>query len=234
MRPSPDPAYDTDKTAINYGNLYGIKVSQNINTDQFAWYGSVFYLGYLLCAWPAQNVLQRFPVSRRGCRRSLQTGRTMGVVCFFWGITCASMAGVKNFAGGMVNRFILGCLESAVTPGLGLMTPLWWTLREQPSRHLSWYCFNGVASIIGNLTSLCVKPLSAADRSGLGHVVNSAVPTWALIFITFGSFTSLWGIFLFFYLPDSPASARFLKEEQKIIAVRRIAGNRVSTLPFPH
>jgi hypothetical protein len=33
---------------------------------------------------------------------------------------------------------------------------------------------------------------------------------------------------LFFFLPDSPASARFLNEEQKIIAVKRIASNRVS------
>lgn len=38
-------------------------------------------------------------------------------------------------------------------PGLGLMTPLWWTLEEQPVRHLTWYCFNGVAGIIGGLVS---------------------------------------------------------------------------------
>lgn len=63
-------------------------------------------------------------------------------------------------------------LESAVTPGLGLMTPVWWRLHEQPIRHLTWYCQNGVASIIGSLVSY-----------GLGHATSSAVSTWKLIFI---------------------------------------------------
>lgn len=31
---------------------------------------------------------------------------------------------------------------------------------------------------------------------------------------------------MFFYLPDSPASARFLNREQRIIAVKRVAANR--------
>lgn len=43
-----------------------------------AWYASVFYIAYLLSAWPASILLQKYP-----------TGKVMGVVCFFWGIVCA-------------------------------------------------------------------------------------------------------------------------------------------------
>jgi hypothetical protein len=114
------------------------------------------------------------------------------------------------------------------------MTPLWWKLNEIPVRHLTWYSFNGWAGIVGDLVSY-----------GLGHATNSKVPTWELIFIVslplplfqtqpltsqvFGSFTSLWGIYMFFFLPDSPPSARFLDEKQKIIAVKRVAENRTGT-----
>ncbi|KAK8844009.1 hypothetical protein IAR55_006802 [Kwoniella newhampshirensis] len=196
-----------DKTALNYGNLWGMRAGLHVSTSQFSWFASAFYLGYLVFAWPGNILLQKYP-----------TGKVMGSIVFLWGIVCACTAACHNFAGGLINRIILGCLEAAVTPGLGLMTPMWWKLEEQPVRHLTWYCFNGVASIIGSLISY-----------GLGHVTSTKVPTWALIFITFGSFTSLWGIYLLIFLPDSPASARFLTEDQKIIAVKRVAQNRTGT-----
>ncbi|WVQ81140.1 hypothetical protein IAT38_003262 [Cryptococcus sp. DSM 104549] len=196
-----------DKTALNYGNLWGMKAGLNVTTAQFSWFASAFYLGYLVAAWPSNVLLQKY-----------STGKVMGAVAFIWGIVCACTAACHNFAGGLLNRIILGALEAVVTPGLGLMTPMWWTLEEQPVRHLTWYCFNGVAGIIGSLVSY-----------GLGHSTSAKVPTWALIFIVFGSFTSLWGIYLLIFLPDSPASARFLNKQQKIIAVKRVARNRIGT-----
>lgn len=42
-----------------------------------------------------------------------------------------------------------------------------------------------------------------------------------------GAVTTLWGIYLFFMLPDSPVNARFFDERQKAIAVKRVAENRV-------
>ena len=32
-----------DKVALNYGNIYGLKASQNITTAQFAWYARCIY-----------------------------------------------------------------------------------------------------------------------------------------------------------------------------------------------
>jgi len=66
-------------------------------------------------------------------------------------------AACRSFPGALVNRVVLGALEACVTlvfpwafdivdltplcrPGLGLMTPFWWRLQEQPLRHLSWVC----------------------------------------------------------------------------------------------
>lgn len=45
--------------------------------------------------------------------------------------------------------------------------------------------------------------------------------------------TTLWGIYLFFMLPDSPVNARFFDERQKAIAVKRVAENRVRSHLFP-
>ncbi|KAJ7486670.1 major facilitator superfamily domain-containing protein [Mycena latifolia] len=196
-----------DKTALNYANLFGIKADLHITTAQFSWFASIFYIGYLVSAEPMTWMLQRYP-----------TGRVLGVICFLWGIVVMTTAASRSFAGTMVNRFILGALESCVTPGLGLMTPFWWRLDEQPVRHLTWYCFNGVAGIVGDFLAY-----------GLGHATGSKVPRWALIFLVLGAMTTCWGVFLFLVLPDSPAMAPFLTQRQKTIAIKRVAENRIGT-----
>ncbi|KAJ7633841.1 hypothetical protein DFH06DRAFT_1336924 [Mycena polygramma] len=125
------------------------------------------------------------------------------------GIVVMTTAASRSFTGTMINHFILGML----VPGLGLMTPFWWILDEQPVRHLTWYCFNGVAGIFGDFLAY-----------GLGHATNSKVPPWALIFLVLGA---VWGVFMFLTLPDSPVFASFLSQRQKTIAVKRVAENRV-------
>ncbi|KAJ6511684.1 MFS general substrate transporter [Mycena vulgaris] len=196
-----------DKTALNYANLFGIKGDMHVTTAQFSWFASIFYIGYLVSAEPMTWMLQRYP-----------TGRVLGTICFLWGIVVMTTAASRSFAGTMVNRFILGVLESCVTPGLGLMTPFWWKLDEQPVRHLTWYCFNGVAGIVGDFLAY-----------GLGHATGSKVPRWALIFLVLGALTTCWGIFLFLRLSDSPAVAPFLTQRQKTIAIKRVAENRIGT-----
>ncbi|KAJ7197771.1 major facilitator superfamily domain-containing protein, partial [Mycena pura] len=147
----------------------------HITTSQFAWFASIFYIGYLVSAEPMTWMLQRYP-----------TGRVLGTICFLWGIV--------------------------VIPGLGLMTPFWWKLDEQP------YCFNGVAATVGDFLVY-----------GLGHATNSKVPPWALIFLVLGALTTCWGAVMFLTLPDSPVFARFLSQRQKAIAIRRVASNRTGT-----
>ncbi|KAJ7197770.1 major facilitator superfamily domain-containing protein [Mycena pura] len=196
-----------DKIALNNANLFGIKTDLHITTSQFAWFGSIFYIGYLVSAEPMTWMLQRYP-----------TGRVLGAICFLWGIVVMTSAASRSFSGTMAIRFILGVLEACVTPGLGLMTPFWWKLDEQPVRHLTWYCFNGVASIVGDLLAY-----------GLGHTTNSKVPPWALIFLVPGALTTCWGAVMYLTLPDSPVFARFLSQRQKAIAIRRVAANRTGT-----
>lgn len=48
------------------------------------------------------------------------------------GIILMSMAAVKNFAGLMISRFILGVFESVIFGGFGLIVAMWWKKEEQP------------------------------------------------------------------------------------------------------
>ncbi|KAH8925192.1 MFS general substrate transporter [Atractiella rhizophila] len=211
-----------DKTALNYGNLFGMKKDLHVNGDQFSWFASAFYLasrttlllnvadenqGYLVSAYPTTLLLQKYP-----------SGRVMGAICTVWGVVVCTTASCRSFGGALANRIFLGALEAAVTPGLSLLTPMWWTLQEIPVRQLTWYAQNGVAGIIGGFLAY-----------GLGHANNASVPSWALIFLTLGGFTVFVGLCILIFLPDSPASARWLSSHQKTIAIKRVAGNRTGT-----
>ncbi|KAF9036441.1 MFS general substrate transporter [Hymenopellis radicata] len=166
-----------DKTALNYGNLFGMKADLHVTSAQYSWFAGAFYFGYLVSVEPSTWLLQRLV-------HAYHTGKIMGSVCTIWGVV--------------------------VIPGLGLMTPFWWRIREQP------YCFNGVAGIVGGFPAY-----------GLGHVTNAAVPSWALIFLVYiGSYYYCLGIYILLMLPDSPVTAPFLDDRQKAIAIKRVAENK--------
>ncbi|RDW65147.1 hypothetical protein BP5796_09839 [Coleophoma crateriformis] len=83
-------------------------------------------------------------------------------------------------------------------------------------------CAVGFASLLGGLITY-----------GIGHA-HSSVANWRLIFLVCGGITIVWAVVIYFVLPDTPASASFLTERQKMIAVERLRQNRtgVKTTKF--
>lgn len=59
---------------------------------------------------------------------------------------------------------------------------------------------------------------------GLGHI-QGAIRNWQLLFLFWGSVTMLYGVFLVFFLPDSPLRFRFLSEEERILVVNNVKTN---------
>ena len=54
------------------------------------------------------------------------------------------------------------------------------------------------------------------------------------MFIFFGLFTVLFGISLWWILPDSPVTASFLTEREHLIAVERLKGNKTGVKNSHH
>ena len=62
----------------------------------------------------------------------------------------------------------------------------------------------------------------------MGHITGTKIESWAYIFLVLGLLSILTGIGWMF-MPEVPTKARFLTEEQKVIAVRRVAENMTGT-----
>ncbi|GAA5978939.1 hypothetical protein JCM10908_002743 [Rhodotorula pacifica] len=196
-----------DKTALNYAKVFGMDKAMKLTGNQFSWAASIFYVGYLVAQEPAAFLIGRY-----------KANHVLGITCVLWGVCVISMIGCKNFATAMVNRFFLGFFEAAVTPGLSLMTGFYYMRSEAPLRQTIWYSSVGWGGMIG---SLMAAGIEKANQSSL------AVPKWELIFIVLGAITVAWGVVLYFFLADGPSNAFWLKPEQRILAVARVASGGV-------
>ena len=75
---------------------------------------------------------------------------------------------------------------------------------------------NGAQQIVGGLLAYCFSLL------GRGRAITG----YQAIFITYGTFSVFWGLFVVWYLPDSPMRAKCFSEEDKRLMVERVRTNQ--------
>ncbi|KAI4869612.1 MFS general substrate transporter [Hypoxylon rubiginosum] len=195
-----------DKTSLGYSSVYGIIPDNKLQGQDYSWASSIFYFGYLVAEYPGIAIIQRFPVAK-----------FLGVNVVLWGAILMTTATCSSFAGLATVRFLLGMVESTISPGFVAVTGIWWTRQEQAGRSALWISFLGVGSFVGTLLAY-----------GIGHI-QSSLSTWKYIYLILGALTIVWGLLFTFFVPDGPASVKWLNEDEKVIAVQRVIENKTGT-----
>lgn len=190
-----------DKTTNSYASVMGLRQDLHMQGDMYSWAGTAFYLGYLFFEFPASALLQRFPVSK-----------TVSVFIIIWGFLLC-MHAVPQYAGFIALRTLLGIFESAVTPAFVILTSQWYRKEEQFLRTSCWFACNGFGAIMGG-----------AIAYGLATRTYS-IESWKILFIVTGLMTIVTGFIVMAHIPDTPAQAWFLTEEEKVLVVERIRDN---------
>ncbi|KAI9497507.1 major facilitator superfamily domain-containing protein [Zychaea mexicana] len=190
-----------DKSTLGYAGIMGIYEDTGISHNQFAWLGSVFYVGYLVVQIPNQYCLQRLPISKY-----------LGTIFVVWGISLALTALAHNFAQLAGLRFLLGFFEGTTYPAMFLLIATMYRRSEQ----IVWYSFmfmcNALCGAFGGLVAYGV-----AYMHGL-----KGMSSWKWQFIIWGCLTVVAGVLYFFFLADKPKSRWFFltPEEEKIVDAR--------------
>lgn len=73
----------------------------------------------------------------------------------------------------------------------------------------------GVVNILGSLLSY-----------GLAHIASNTLKSYQVIFLFCGLLTVVFSVVVFIWLADSPMKARFLTQEEKVIAIERLRMNQ--------
>ncbi|KAJ5788192.1 Major facilitator superfamily domain general substrate transporter [Penicillium paradoxum] len=196
-----------DKTTLSYANVMGIKDDLNLKGDQYQWLASLFYFGYLAWEYPTNRLLQRLPL-----------GKYSAACILIWGVILCCFAAVKNYSGAIAIRFMLGVFEAGVTPGFALLTSQWYTKREQGSRVNIWFSFNGVGQIFGGVVAYGIA--AGTEKHG------SAIDPWKIVFLVTGLLTVCLGLVFLWIVPDSQLNARWLSEEDRVLAIARVRVNQ--------
>jgi len=139
------------------------------------------------------------------------------VISLGFGICSLGTAFVDNFAQAAGVRFLLGVFEAGMMPGIAYYLSRWYRRSELTFR-LSLYIV--MAPLAGAFGGLLASGILQLDSVG-------SLKTWRMIFIVEGVITCGLAIISFFTLTDRPASARWLTEEEKDMAIARVKAERV-------
>jgi MFS family permease len=169
------------------------------STARLSWATSLFYFGMLAGLYPMTFALQRFNL-----------GRILGGVVILWSLICMLTAAVTTHQGLYVQRFFLGFVESIIPTGFMCIVSSYYTQQEQALRQSWWFSSTGLFTIIGG-----------ALNYGFAQITAGSLRRWQYIYILAGCLTFLFGLWCFI-LPNSPATAFFLKPSERIVAVERL------------
>ncbi|KAK0451226.1 MFS general substrate transporter [Desarmillaria tabescens] len=195
-----------DKSSLSYTSVFGIVAETGLVGRQYSWLSSIVYIAQLVWQPASSYFLVKLPIAKY-----------LFVNVFLWGAAVACTAAAHDFKGLLAGRFFLGIFEATVAPCFMTITQMWWRRRQQTMRLSMWMAMNGGTGMVGSLLSW-----------GLGHI-GGKLHTYQTIFLFIGLLTLVCSPVVLFVLPDSPTKARFLNQEEKVIAIERLRANNQGT-----
>ncbi|KAJ7182302.1 major facilitator superfamily domain-containing protein [Mycena crocata] len=200
-----------DKQNINYAAVMGLNQDLKLVGNNFNNLGSALNIATLIAEVPTSFVIQKVPPAK-----------WLALNVIIWGIATACTAAVTNYHGLLACRILVGIAEAATQPCLMMITSMWYTKSEAIFRFSIWFSGFGVAQILGSLISW-----------GFQKVVHKALSGWRMMFIVLGCVTVLAGACTTLILPDSPMSSKWLTEDEKTKAIKRVEANQTG-IKNPH
>ncbi|KAH3663507.1 hypothetical protein OGAPHI_004908 [Ogataea philodendri] len=194
-----------DKSTNSYASITGLRTDLEMSTRTYSWVASCFYLGYLGFCYPANMLLQRFPLSK-----------TLGCAVLAWGVVICCHGATQSSSTFLLCRTLLGVCESFMDPAYMIMTSQWYKKDEQYRRCGYWLGFQGIGTMLGSLIAYGFYV----------HKESYSTSPWRLLYVVTGVITIFFGIISLIHVPDIPTKAWFLNEQEKKYVVERIRGNQ--------
>ena len=165
-----------------------------ITRQQFGLVAGIFFFGYFLFEIPSNLLMHRIG-ARIWIARILIT----------WGILATLTGFVHSVHQLYVVRFLLGLAEAGYFPGIALYLTYWFRQRDQAQAIALFLAGIPVSSILG-------APISGFI---LEHVHWLSISSWRWLLILEGIPAVVCGVLTYFLLPNRPAEAKFLNQEEK-------------------
>jgi MFS family permease len=190
-----------DRTNIGNAKIAGLENDLHLHGIQFNTALAVFFVTYIIAEVPSNVVLKR-----------LKPNRWLGFLIVAWGIVTVLTGLVRNYASLVAVRLLLGLCEGGLVPGVILYLSYMYRRDELQSRIAIFYAAASFSGAFGGLLASAI-----IHMDGVGGLAG-----WRWIFILDGLVTVLLATIAIYTLPVDVASARFLTEEEREYALRRL------------
>ncbi|KAF2135722.1 uncharacterized protein K452DRAFT_260245 [Aplosporella prunicola CBS 121167] len=194
-----------DKGTMSFTSIMHLREDLNLLDGQkYSWLTTCIYIAVLVVEYPTNWIIQRVPIAKY-----------LSANIILWGAVLALHAACTNFASLLAVRTLLGIFECVCQPAFLVMSSMWYKREEQAQIVTYWYMMNGGQQIVGGLLAYCFSLIKTGP-----------IKSWQAIFITYGAFSALWGLFVLYWLPDSPMRAKCYSETDKRLMVERVRSNQ--------
>ncbi|RMZ21634.1 hypothetical protein D0859_14358 [Hortaea werneckii] len=193
-----------DKGTMSFTSIMGIREDTNLQGQEYSWLTTCIYIAILIVEYPINRLVQILPI-----------GKFLGTAIIGWGSILCLHAACHNFKGLVTVRTLLGIFEAVCQPTFLVMSGMWYKRSEQAETVTYWYMMNGGQQIVGGLLAYCFSLIPE----------GRALASWQAIFIAYGCLSVLYGVFVLYWLPDSPMRAKCFSEEDKRKMIERVRSN---------
>lgn len=167
----------------------------------------IFFVGYCLFEIPSNLILARI-----GARRWISR------IMVSWGIVACAMMLIHSRMSFYTLRFLLGTAEAGFFPGIIFYLNHWFPSADRARAVSRFMAAIPVAGMLGGV--LAGWLLGLDGKLGFSG--------WQWLFLLEGLPAILLGIAVWFFLPDGPAAASWLKEDERAILVAKLQAERVA------
>ncbi|KAJ5377936.1 uncharacterized protein N7496_005345 [Penicillium cataractarum] len=190
-----------DRTNVGNAKIIGLEKDLKITDHQYDVGLTVFYLTYICSELPSNLVLKK-----------ASPKLWLPFLTALWGIITMCLGFVKNYAGFVAVRALLGIAEGGLLPGMVLYLSSFYRRGDLALRIGLFYT---AASLSGAFGGLLARGLAEIGPRG-------GLEGWRWILIIEGLLTFACGALSFVILPNSLESATFLTQEEKEFGRERL------------
>ncbi|KAJ5690308.1 hypothetical protein N7462_004700 [Penicillium macrosclerotiorum] len=192
-----------DRNNIATARLGTLEEDLKLEGDQYNTIISLFFVGYILTQIPTNMILNK-----------MRPSIFLPSVMCGWAVVSTCTGAVQNYQGLLALRFVLGFVEAPFFPGALFLFSSWYTKKELAARISILYVAAQISGAFGGL-------LGSAIMSGMNG--KASLPAWRWLFIIEGAATIPVAMVSMFILPDYPATTKFLTDEERALAIARLA-----------
>lgn len=190
-----------DRTNVSIAALQ-MQPALNFSNEVYGTGAGIFFLGYFLFEVPSNLIMERV-----GARRWIAR------IMFTWGLLSSAMMFVKSPMSFYTLRFLVGVAEAGFFPGVMLYFTYWIPATSRARAMAKFLALTAIIGLFGNPLGAALLKLDGWH--GLGG--------WQWLFLLEGIPSVLLAFAVLAYLPNGPAEARWLTDEERQWLAQRLA-----------